>query len=99
MARYINYGITPNNKLASAISPPPQPVANSNITAGATIPVVAQVKDSHGNAIGGDSVTLAIANNAGGAALSVTTNPVSTDSSGKATFAGVYWTRSARVIR
>jgi hypothetical protein len=66
-----------------------QPTGGSNITPATTIPIVAQVTDNHANAIVGDNVTLAIANNAGGATLSVTANPVATDSAGKATFANV----------
>ena len=66
----------------------------SNAAAGATIPVVAHVQDAGGNPIAGDSVTLAIANNAGGATLTVTTNPVVTNASGNATFAGVSLNKS-----
>jgi hypothetical protein len=66
-----------------------QPATSSNVAAGATIPLVAQVKDSFNNVVAGDNVTLAIGTNPGGATLSVTSNPVATDSSGNATFAGV----------
>jgi hypothetical protein len=66
-----------------------QPAANSNIAAGSTIPLVAHVQDNHGNSVASDNVTLAIGTNAGGGTLSVTANPVATDSSGNATFANV----------
>jgi hypothetical protein len=71
---------------ASSITFSTQPVTSA---AGATIPVVVHVQDAGGNPISGDAVTLAIANNAGGSTLTVTTNPVSTNASGDATFAGV----------
>ena len=64
-----------------------QPATNSNVVAGTAIALVAHVQDSHGNAVAGDNVTLAIANNPGSASLSVAANPVATDSSGNATFA------------
>jgi hypothetical protein len=66
-----------------------QPSSGQNIQSGALIPIVAQVQDSQGNAIVGDNVTLAIGTNAGSGTLSVTTNPVATDSSGNATFSNV----------
>ena len=66
-----------------------QPASGSNITAGATIALAAQVKDGFGNAIAGDNVTLAFASNPGGATLMVSTNPVATNSSGIATFNNV----------
>ena len=66
-----------------------QPALGSNITAGATIALAAQVKDGFGNAIAGDNVTLAFAANPGGATLMVSTNPVATNSSGIATFGNV----------
>ncbi len=66
-----------------------QPAAGSDIAAGATIPLTAHVQDAFGNAVPGDSVTLAIGNNVGGSTLSVTLNPVTTDASGDATFDAV----------
>ena len=66
-----------------------QPGTNANITAGSTIPLIAQVTDSGGNPISGDSVTLAIGNNPGSSTLSVTTNPVTTDASGNASFSNL----------
>ena len=65
------------------------PSAGQNIAAGAAIPIAAQVKDSFGNAIVSDNVTLAIGTNAGSATLHVTADPVVTNSSGIATFGGV----------
>ncbi len=66
-----------------------QPATNSNVTDGVTIPLVAHVVDAAGNAVPGQSVTLAIGNNAGSSALAVATNPLTTDASGNATFANV----------
>lgn len=66
-----------------------QPGTNANIMAGSTIPLIAKVTDSSGNPVSGNSVTLAIGSNPGGSTLSVTTNPVTTDSSGNATFNGL----------
>jgi ribosome maturation factor RimP len=66
-----------------------QPAASSNFTAGADIPIVAHLQDANANAISGDNITLSIATNPGTSTLSVTTNPVATDSSGDAAFAGV----------
>ncbi|MDR3388587.1 MAG: protease pro-enzyme activation domain-containing protein [Rudaea sp.] len=66
-----------------------QPATNANIAATATIPLVAHVVDGGGNAVSGQSITLAIGNNAGSSTLSVTTNPVTTDAVGDATFANV----------
>ena len=63
-----------------------QPATDSDIAAASPIALVAHVADSHGNAVSGDPVTLAIANNAGAAALSVAANPVQTDSGGDAGF-------------
>ena len=71
--------------IAFALEPGP----NANITAGSTIPLIANVTDSSGNPVSGDSVTLAIGNNPGSSTLSVTTNPVTTDASGNATFNGL----------
>jgi hypothetical protein len=66
-----------------------QPAANANIAAGATIPLVAHVVDSGGNPVSGQSIALSILNNPGASTLSVTTNPVTSDASGNATFAAV----------
>ena len=66
-----------------------QPSTNSSIPVLSGIPLVAHVQDSCTNAIAGDSVTLAIANNAASATLSVSTNSIATDSSGNASFANV----------
>jgi hypothetical protein len=74
---------------ASAISFTTQPAAASNIVAGANIPLTAHVQDSHANPVAAHNVTLSFGNNAGASALSVTTNPVATDASGNAAFAGV----------
>ncbi|HEY2396379.1 MAG TPA: hypothetical protein VGH81_10440, partial [Rudaea sp.] len=75
--------------VATAVSFTTQPATSSNIVAGATIPLVAHVVDSVGNPVSGQSITLAIGSNAGSSTLSVTTNPVVTNASGDATFAGV----------
>ena len=74
---------------ATAVSFTTQPASASNITAGATIPVVAHVVDSGGNPVAGQSITLAIGTNPGSSTLSVTTNPVVTNASGDATFSNV----------
>ncbi len=66
-----------------------QPATNSNVAAGATIPLVAHVVDVGGNPVPSQSITLSILNNAGSSTLSVTTNPVATNASGDATFANV----------
>lgn len=66
-----------------------QPTSSSNIAAGATIPLVAHVVDSGGNPVSGNSISLAIANNPGGSALSVSANPVNSDTNGDATFTNV----------
>jgi len=66
-----------------------QPAANSNIAAGAGIPLIAHVQDSKGNPVANDSVTLAFANNAGSSTLSVLSDPVVTDGAGNAAFANV----------
>ena len=74
---------------ATAVSFTTQPAIASNISAGATIPIVAHVVDSIGNPVAGESITLAIGTNAGSSTLSVTTNPVVTNASGDATFSNV----------
>ncbi|HXR63841.1 MAG TPA: hypothetical protein VN720_09915 [Rudaea sp.] len=74
---------------AATVSFTTQPATAGNVVAGATIPLVAHVVDSIGNPVSGQSVTLAIGNNAGSSTLSVTTNPIVTNASGDATFAGV----------
>jgi hypothetical protein len=66
-----------------------QPAVNATIAAGATIPLVAHVVDAGGNAVSGQSIALSILNNPGASTLSVTTNPVTTDASGNATYAAV----------
>jgi hypothetical protein len=66
-----------------------QPTTNSNIAAGAAIPLVAHVADVSGNPVANESITLGLSNNAGGSALSVTTNPVTTNAGGLAAFANV----------
>jgi subtilase family serine protease len=66
-----------------------QPATNSNVTEGVAIPLVAHVVDAAGNAVSGQSVTLAIGNNAGSSTLAVATNPLTTDASGNATYANV----------
>ncbi len=66
-----------------------QPATGSNIDGGQTIPLVAHVVDAAGNAVSGDNITLSIGTNSGGSTLTVTTNPVATNASGNATFAGV----------
>jgi hypothetical protein len=66
-----------------------QPATNSDVPAGTTIPLVAHVLDASGNAVAGDNITLSIGTNSGGSTLTVTTNPVATNASGDATFAGV----------
>jgi hypothetical protein len=66
-----------------------QPATNSNIAAGATIPLVAHVADLNGNAVANHNVALSFGNNAGGSTLTVTTNPVATNASGDAIFANV----------
>jgi Pro-kumamolisin, activation domain len=66
-----------------------QPSSSANVASGVTIPLVAHVVDTGGNAVSGQNITLSIGNNAGSSTMSVTTNPVSTNSVGDATFAGV----------
>lgn len=66
-----------------------EPGPNANLTAGSTIPLIAHVADSGGNPVPGDSVTLAIGNNAGGSTLGVASNPVTTDANGNASFSNV----------
>jgi len=85
-----NFNITAG--APAAISFSTQPVTSA---AGATIPVVAHVQDAAGNPIVGDNVTLAFGNNAGGSTLTVSANPVATDASGNATFAGVSLNKAA----
>ena len=95
--RATDAGFTPDTSTTfSVIVGPPastvfttQPSAGQNIAAGTTFSVAAQVKDSTGNVIAGDSVTLAVANNPGSSTLAVTTNPLVTNSSGSVTFSGV----------
>ncbi len=66
-----------------------QPALNSNIVAGATIPLVAHVADIDGNAVANHNVALSFGNNVGGSTLTVTTNPVATNAGGDAVFASV----------
>ncbi len=65
-----------------------QPAAGSNITAGHTFIVIANVKDSGGNPVPGDNVTLAIGNNPGGSTLSGG-GTAATDANGNVTFGSV----------
>jgi len=74
---------------ASSITFTTQPAAASNIAAAANIPLAAHVQDTNGNPVAGDNVTLAFNNNPGSSTLSVTANPVATNASGDAVFAGV----------
>jgi hypothetical protein len=74
---------------ASAVSFTTQPATSANLAAGATIALVAHVVDGSNAPVSGESITLAIGNNAGSSTLAVTTNPVVTNASGDATFAGV----------
>jgi hypothetical protein len=66
-----------------------QPSASSNVVAGVTIPLVAHVVDAAGNAVSGQAIALAFGNNPGASTLSVTANPVTSNSSGDASFANV----------
>jgi hypothetical protein len=66
-----------------------QPLVGSNQTAGVAFAVIAHVVDQFGNPLQGDNVTLGFGNNAGSATLTAGVNPVSTDSSGNATFGAV----------
>src|SRR4029078_2488736 len=52
-------------------------------------------EDTNANPVAGDNVTLAFNNNPGSSTLSVTTNPVATNASGNAVFAGVSWNKLA----
>lgn len=74
---------------AASVTFTTQPAAASNIAAGATIPIVAHVVNGVGDPVAGESITLSISTNPGSSALTVTTNPVVTNASGDATFAGV----------
>jgi len=74
---------------ATTVTLPTQPAPNSNIAAGTTIPLVARALDAFGNGVAGQSIKLAVGTNPGGSALSVTANPVATNSSGNATFSAV----------
>ncbi|MGH8040812.1 MAG: protease pro-enzyme activation domain-containing protein [Rudaea sp.] len=65
-----------------------QPAAGSNITAGNAFIVIANVKDSGGNPVSGDNVSLAIGNNPGGSTLSGG-GTVATDANGNVTFGSV----------
>ena len=82
-----NFNIT--SGAAKTVTFTTQPATNSNVTEGVAIPLVAHVVDAAGNAVSGQSITLAIANNAGSSTLAVATNPLTTDASGNATFASV----------
>ena len=66
-----------------------QPGPGASYAAGTTLAAAATVQDGFGNPVLGDNITLSIGVNPGGSALSVTTNPVATDNTGTATFAGV----------
>jgi hypothetical protein len=66
-----------------------QPTAGANVASGAAIPLTAQVLDGFGNPVAGDNVTLTLGNNCCGATLNATADPVATNSSGNAAFAGV----------
>jgi len=66
-----------------------QPASNANIAVGANIPLIAHVSDAGGNAVANQNVSLVIANNPGSATLSVTGNPVATNTFGDAHFDGV----------
>lgn len=74
---------------ASAVSFTTQPATSANVAAGATIDLVAHVVDATNAPVSGESITLAIGTNAGSSTLSVSANPVVTNASGDATFAGV----------
>jgi pseudomonalisin len=66
-----------------------QPAASSNVAAGATIQLTVHVQDANANPVGGQNIALALGTNPSGATLSVTASPISTDSSGNASFGGV----------
>ena len=66
-----------------------QPATGSNIVPGATIPLVAHVMDANGNSVSGVNIALSIGSNSGNSTLAVTTNPVTADANGDATFAAV----------
>ena len=74
---------------AATITFTTQPASNSNQIAGVGFALIANVTDQFGNAVQGDTVTLAIGANPSSSALTAGTNPVSTDSNGTANFGNV----------
>ena len=79
----------------AAIAFTTQPASNSNVAAGAAIPLLAHLSDAGGNPVAGHGVQLSIATNPGAATLTVTANPVSSDANGNSSFANVALNKAA----